>query len=68
MSIYSKHPLDFARLRTVSLQERGGKVKIADFAARYRKGSGIAGWLDSLPHILAGDSFRAVVDDWPRCT
>jgi hypothetical protein len=61
MSIYSKHPLDFARLRTVGLQERGGKVKIADFAARYRKGSGIAGWLDSLPHILAGDSFRAVV-------
>ena len=22
----------------------------------------MAGWLDSLPHILAGDSFRAVVD------
>jgi len=62
MSRYSQKPLDFAGLRTVSLDERGGKVKIADFAGVYRKGSGIAGWLDSLPHILAGDSFRAVVD------
>jgi hypothetical protein len=62
MSIYSKEPLDFAGLRTVGLEERGGKVKVADFAARYQKSSGIAGWLDSLPHILAGDSFRAVVD------
>jgi hypothetical protein len=62
MSRYSQKPLDFAGLRTVGLRERGGKVKAADFATPYRKGSGIAGWLDSLPHILAGDSFRAVVD------
>jgi hypothetical protein len=62
MSRYSQKPLDFAGLHTVGLQERGGKVKAADFATPYRKGSGIGGWLDSLPHILAGDSFRAVVD------
>jgi hypothetical protein len=62
MSKYAKGPLDLARLKTVSLAERGGKVKIADFASPYRKGSGLAGWLDSLPHILAGDSFRAVVE------
>ena len=62
MSRYSQRPLDFAGLRTVSLQERGGKVKAADFATLYRKGSGISGWLNSLPHILAGDQFRAVVD------
>ena len=62
MSKYSRQPLDFAGLRTVSLRERGGKVKAADFASPYRKGSGLAGWLDSLPHILAGDQFRAVVD------
>src|SRR5580698_6933780 len=62
MSQYSQKPLDFAGLRTVGLQERGGKVKVADFAAPYKKGSGIAGWLGSLPHILAGDSFRAVVE------
>jgi hypothetical protein len=62
MSKYSKHPLDFAGLRTVPLQERGGKVKTADFASVFRAGSGVAGWLDSLPRILAGNSFRAVVD------
>jgi len=62
MSRYSQKPLDFAGLRTVSLQERGGKVKVEDFAGVYRQGSGIAGWLDSLPHLLAGDSFRAVVE------
>src|SRR5581483_5134640 len=62
MSKYSKRPLDFGALKTIPLKERGGKVKTADFASAYRKGSGVAGWLDSLPHILAGDSFRAVVD------
>lgn len=62
MSIYSQGPLDFSGLHTIALRERGGKVRTADFAAPYRKGSGIAGWLDSLPHILAGDSFRGVVD------
>jgi len=62
MSKYSKHPLNFAGLKTVPLRERGGKVNIADFASVYRAGSGVAGWLDSLPRILAGNSFRAVVD------
>jgi hypothetical protein len=62
MSKYSKAPLEFSALRTVSLNERGGKVKAADFASVYRKGSGMASWLDSLPRILAGESFRAVVE------
>jgi hypothetical protein len=62
MSKYAERPLDFAGLKTVGLEERGGKVKTADFASAYAKGSGISGWLDSLPRILAGDSFRAVVD------
>ncbi len=62
MSRYAKQPLEFAGLHTVPLAARGGKVKIADFASVYRPGSGISGLLDSLPHILAGESFRAVVD------
>jgi hypothetical protein len=62
MSRYDVAPLDFAGLKTVSLHERGGKVKAADFAAPYRAGSGIVGLIDSLPHILAGDSWRAVID------
>ena len=62
MSKYSQKPLEFTGLRTVGIDERGGKVKLADFASVYQKGSGIAGWLESLPHLLAGDSFRAVVE------
>ena len=61
MTKYPTHPIDLSGLKTVPLQARGGKVRVADFAAPYRKGAGIAGWLDSLPHILAGDSLRAVV-------
>jgi hypothetical protein len=62
MSKYSKRPLDFGNLKTVGLRERGGKVRTADFASPYAKGSGVAGWLGSLPRILAADSFRAVVE------
>lgn len=62
MSTYEKRPLDFAHLKTVSLRERGGKVKTADFATVYSKGSGFNGLLDSLPRLLAADEFRAVVE------
>ncbi|MGA2737348.1 MAG: hypothetical protein ABSG65_07835 [Bryobacteraceae bacterium] len=61
MSKYPVQPIDFSGLKTVPLQARGGKVRVADFAAVYGKGAGVAGWLDSLPHILAGGSLRAVV-------
>jgi hypothetical protein len=54
-------PIDFSGLKTVPLRARGGKVRVADFAVVHRKGAGVAAWLDSLPHILAGDSLRAVV-------
>ena len=62
MSRYLQQPLDFANLKTVGLEERGGKVKVADFATAYQPGSGVAGLLDSLPHLLAADGFRAVVE------
>jgi len=61
MSEYRIHPMDLSDLKTISLKDRGGKVKQSDFARPFVPGSGIAGLLDSLPHILAGDSFRAVV-------
>ncbi|MDP9055452.1 MAG: hypothetical protein M3N93_14305 [Acidobacteriota bacterium] len=59
---YGVVPIDLSGLKTVSLAERGGKVRQADFAAVYTKGSGVAGLIDSLPHILAGESLRSVVD------
>ena len=62
MSKYKIQPIDFTGLRTVPLAARGGKVRVADFAIPYVKGSGFGGWLDSLPKILAGESFRVVVE------
>jgi len=61
MTKYPIHPMDLSHLKTIPLQARGGKVRVSDFASPYRKGAGVAAWLDSLPHILAGDSLRAVV-------
>lgn len=60
MSKYDKQPLDFTALRTIPIRERGGKVRVEDFARPYEKGAGR--WLDTLPRILAGDSFRALVE------
>jgi hypothetical protein len=59
---YGIGPMDLSGLKTVSLKDRGGKVKQRDFAQPFVAGSGIAGLLESLPHILAGDVFRAVVN------
>jgi hypothetical protein len=61
MSKYPIQPVELSGLKTVPLEARGGKVRDADFSVPYRQGTGISGWLDSLPHILAGDSLRAVV-------
>lgn len=61
-SEYALRPIDLAGLKTISLSDRGGKVRQSDFAKAYEPGSGLSGWLQTLPHILAGDSFRSVVD------
>lgn len=61
MSKYAHQPLDLSGLRTIPIHERGGKVRVEDFAKPHT-GRGVASWLDSLPHILAADSLRAVAD------
>jgi hypothetical protein len=62
LTIYRQKPLEFAGLKTVPIQARGGKVRIEHFASPYTKASGLDGLLKGLPHLLAADSFRAVVD------
>lgn len=62
MTRYKEQPLSFEALKTVPIEARGGKVRVADFAATYKKGSGLAAWMESLPKILAGESFRSVVE------
>jgi hypothetical protein len=62
LSKYRVRPLELSGLKTVPIAARGGKVRTADFATPYSKGAGFGGWVESLPKILAGDSFRAAVE------
>ena len=61
MSRYRIDPLEFSGLHTVPLAARGGKVKVADFATPSPNNAGVRDLIDSLPHILAADSFRGVL-------
>jgi hypothetical protein len=60
MTRYSEKPLSFDALKTVPIDARGGKVRVEDFARPYVQG-GVSAWIDSLPRILAADSFRGVI-------
>ena len=62
MSRYDITPLDFSGLKTIPIRERGGKVRVEDFARPYEKAGGVSGWLESLPRILAADGLRTVVE------
>ncbi len=61
MSIYRVHPLELNRVRTYPLRSRPSKVSVSDFAKVSRSGASVLEWVESLPRILAGESFRAVV-------
>jgi hypothetical protein len=56
---YSEFPLD--SVRTYPLADRPSKVGHRDFARAWDPASGLAGWIDALPNILAGADFRAIV-------
>jgi hypothetical protein len=62
VSRYSEKPISLEGLKTVPIDARGGKVHVEDFARAYSKGGGMGQWLDSLPRILAGNEFRAVIE------
>lgn len=61
MSKYAQRPLDLDGLHTIPIRERGGKVRVDNFAKPHAKGSGVKGLVDSLPRILAAEDFRAVI-------
>ena len=52
---------DLSGVRTYPLASRKSKAIAADFARPYEATSGMAGFLSSLPDILAASDFRAVV-------
>lgn len=61
MSRYKVPPIEVSDLKTVSIYDRGGKVRVDHFANPYKRGDGLVGLLDSFPRLLAADSLRAVV-------
>ena len=52
---------DLSDVRTYPLASRRSKANAADFAKPYERGSGLTGWMASLPRILAASDFTAVV-------
>jgi hypothetical protein len=48
-------------LSTYPLASRPSKARVQDFARPYVAGSGVSALIDSLPSLLAGTDFRAVV-------
>jgi hypothetical protein len=53
---------DLSGVRTYPLASRKSKANAADFARPFVPGSGMRGWLESLPNILAAADFRRVVE------
>ena len=62
MSIYGIEPLSFQKLRTYPLANRPSKVHVSQFARPHSAGSTFAGFLDSLPRILAAEDLRQIRD------
>jgi hypothetical protein len=54
--------VDLTKIKTISLDVRKCKVTIKDFAKLTKRGSSFASFYDSLPDILVGQNFRALVD------
>jgi hypothetical protein len=53
---------DLSGVRTYPLSSRASKVRIQDFARVYRRGSGLRGWVDALPALLAAGDFKHIVE------
>ena len=53
--------LNLARLRTYPLRTRHSKVKMSDGATPWRRGGSFQKFLQTLPDILAGETFKNVV-------
>ncbi len=66
MSIYEQRPIDLTSLRTYRLAERPSKVTVRDFARPHEPGASVKAFLDTLPRLLAGEDFRAVVESIHR--
>jgi hypothetical protein len=66
MSVYHIRPLKLDHVTTYPLASRPGKVSTGDFARVPHARATVRQWAGSLPRILAGESFRAVVQSLER--
>jgi hypothetical protein len=66
VSKYSVRPLPFDGLKTVPIAERGGKMQVSQFARPFQKGGGVQQLVDGFPELLAGQSFRGVLEALKR--
>ena len=62
MSRYTEQPLEFTRLSTIPIAERGGKVRLEHMGNPAGAGLRLGDWLERLPKVLAADSLRGVVE------
>ncbi|HXK12640.1 MAG TPA: hypothetical protein VMT70_23595 [Vicinamibacteria bacterium] len=56
-------PLSLDGVKTYPLASRRSKVERSAFARPHRRGEAFAAFLDGLPRILAGETFRALRDE-----
>lgn len=58
---YSFKPIELSGVKTCSIKERHSKVSLSDSAKIWEKGESFNSFIDSLPHILAGNHVREVI-------
>jgi hypothetical protein len=61
-------PISLEKIRSYSVKDRPSKVRQDDFGTPWKPGGAMGSWLASLPRILAGNDFRAVVDHLVRAS
>jgi hypothetical protein len=66
MTIYRERPLQLGKVSTYPLASRRSKVGVDSFARLPKRNASIREWVKSLPMILAGESFRGVVESLQR--
>ncbi len=54
-------PADFGKIKTYPITQRKNKVKVSDFASPITPNCSVKTLLDTMPRILAGESFRQLI-------
>jgi hypothetical protein len=66
MTVYGRQPLSLDNIRTYPLASRRSKVSVDRFARVPGRGASVRAWVKALPKILAGESFRGVIEALER--